>query len=113
MLFKSWYLNTVQETKTLSKLPVISFSEAPPIFSELLYEHFSPVDGVLLAVIKVTMLQPDKFSKVITQEISKLEAHFPPCVGCVGLQQYFKHSLVFSSPRSFVTDISSKYFPQM
>lgn len=40
-------------------LLAVSFSEAPPFFSEELHSHFSPVNVFLPAVIEVTMLQPD------------------------------------------------------
>lgn len=46
--------------KQTLKLPVISFSGVPPFSFEELHSHFSPVNVFLPAVIKATMLQPDK-----------------------------------------------------
>lgn len=50
------------ETNTSLKLPVISFSGAPPFSFEELHSHFSPINVFLPAAIKTTTLQPDKDS---------------------------------------------------
>ena len=50
--------------KQTLKLPVISFSGVPPFSFEELHSHFSPVNVFLPAVIKATMLQPDKIPYV-------------------------------------------------